>query len=412
VVRRIIGLVAALLVGAVPAVAAPGPAAAPEYWFAAWHVRQLWRDGARGQGVTIAEIDSGVNAALPELHGRVLRGRDFAHGGDGRTDNDLDPFGHGTAMASIMVARRGTLGITGLAPGARILPLAVPLNGTTEQGDRGKVAAAIRWAADHGADIISMSIGGKRYPRSADEPCPPHEQAAVNDALRRGAVVIAAAGNTGPRRNTVEEPGVCLGVLTVGAVDRAGHVARFSAREPYVALDAPGVDIPSLGRIAGQAFSGNGTSQAAALVSAAAALVWSRYPHLTGTQVVARLLATLDERRRRASPAYGFGLLDAHRAVTASVPADAPDPVAARAAPFLRRAAALHRGLGPPPPGAAASSSSTTFAAVSPSDGSSARTTVGVVLVVVGGLALLVLLLLRLPTFRGRSRRSASDHGG
>lgn len=410
--RRILRLAVLLLATAVPAAAAPGPPAAPEYWFGTWHVRQLWQQGARGQGVTIAEIDSGVNASLPELRGRVLAGRDFAHGGDGRTDNDLDPFGHGTAMASIMVARRGMLGITGLAPGARIVPLAVPLRGTTEQGDRGKVAEAIRWATDHGANVISMSIGGTRFPQATSRPCPPVEQTAVFHALDRGAIVIAAAGNTGPRRNTVEEPGVCLGVLTVGAVDRRGHVARFSAREPYVALDAPGVDVPSLGRIAGQAFSGSGTSQAVALVSATAALVWSRYPHLSGQQVVARLLTTVDDRRAQPSPAYGYGVLNAYRAVTAPVPANAPDPVAARAAPFLRRAAAFRRGLGPRPTHATGGAISTSINVASSTGGSPVRTIVGIVLAVVGGLALLILLAQRLPTRGGRFSRSSSDRGG
>jgi subtilisin family serine protease len=339
-----------VLVGAAPANAAsPGPSGAPEYWFDTWHVSRLWRDGVRGQGVTIAEIDSGVNAQLPQLRGRVLSGRDFGQGGNGQVDRDIDPFGHGTAMASIMVARPDALGIAGLAPDAKILPIAVPLRGTTDEADRGEIPAAIRWAAAHGADIINLSIGGKRYPTQSADPCPPSEQQAVFYALSRGALVIAAVGNTGPRANTVEEPGVCLGVVSVGAVNQADRVARFSARQPYLSLVAPGVDVPSLGRIPGQAFSGNGTSQAAALTSAAAALVWSRYPQLSGAQVVARLLATVDDRRARPSPAYGYGVLDAYRAVTASVPASAPNPVYALAASFRARVAALGRGLGPAP---------------------------------------------------------------
>ena len=100
--------------------AAPGPAQAPEWWFDAWNVPAIWAAGARGQGGTIAEIDTGVNAALPELAGKILPGRDFGDaGGDGRTDRDQDPFGHGTAMASLMVARPTLLDITGLAPDAR-----------------------------------------------------------------------------------------------------------------------------------------------------------------------------------------------------------------------------------------------------------------------------------------------------
>jgi subtilisin family serine protease len=336
-------LLAAGLLGVPTASAAPGPVNAPEYWFDTWHIPQLWRAGARGQGITIAEIDTGVNAQLPELAGRILSGKDFGESGNGQVDRSTDPFGHGTAMASIMVARRGTLGITGIAPGARILPIAVPLSGTTDRSPDDHVAEAIRWAADHGAKIITMALGGVRDPKTTDEPCPSDEQAAIYHALRKGAVLLAAAGNRGDSGNAVEQPGVCLGVVSVGAVNRNGKVASFSARHKYVSFDAPGVGVPSLGRIPGQAYAGNGTSQATAVASALTALVWSKYPSLTGRQVVARLLATLDNRTAQPTRAYGYGILDGYRAVTAKVPADAANPVYARAMPFLQRDSAYSR---------------------------------------------------------------------
>ena len=96
-----------------PAAATPGPAHAPEYWFDSWHVPALWQSGADGRGITIAEIDTGVNAALPELTGRILPGIDYGAGGNGQIDREIEPFGHGTAMASIMVARSGLFGIEG-----------------------------------------------------------------------------------------------------------------------------------------------------------------------------------------------------------------------------------------------------------------------------------------------------------
>lgn len=337
----VLALAAGLLLGAAPAVAAPGPPDAPEYWFDTWHIPQLWAQGARGQGIRIAEIDTGVNAALPELRGRVLAGTDFGRHGDGRTDRQQDEFGHGTAMASIMVGRPGTLGITGIAPGARLLPIAVPLSGTSDASSDDHLGAAIRWAADHGADVISMSLGGRRDPSSDSEPCAPDEQEAVFYALRKGAVVLAAAGNRGKTDNAVEEPGVCLGVVAVGATDRSGTRAAFSSRHPYVAFTAPGVNVPSLSRVAGLAYAGNGTSQATAIASAVVALVWSKHPKLTGQQVVARLLATLDGRRSTPDPGYGWGRLDGYRAVTASVPAGAPNPIYAAAAPFAARSEAF-----------------------------------------------------------------------
>jgi subtilisin family serine protease len=345
-------MLAGLLGWTAPAGATPGPSDAPEYWFDTWHVPALWQSGARGQGITIAEIDTGVNAKLPELRGRVLAGADLGASGNGQIDRQVDTFGHGTAMASIMVARPGVLGITGLAPAARVLPIAVPLGGTTTEERPDEVPQAIRYAAAHGAQIISMSLGGNRSPRRDTEPCPADEQAAIFDALRKGTLVIASVGNTGPTRNTIEDPGVCLGVISVGAVDGGGQVANFSGREPYLTLVAPGVNVPSLGRIAGQAFAGEGTSQAAAITSAVAALVWSAHPKLDAAGVAARLISTLDDAQDPPSPAYGYGVLDAYRAVTADIPADAPNPVYDAVRPFLDRAAALRRPAPAAPPAA------------------------------------------------------------
>jgi subtilisin family serine protease len=337
-------LVLAAVVGVgAPAAATPGPSDAPEYWFDTWHVSSLWQSGARGQGITIAEIDTGVNAEIPELRGRVLDGTDLGAGGNGQTDRQIDSFGHGTGMASIMVARPGVLGITGLAPAAKILPIAVPLGGTTTEDKPDEVPQAIRYAARHGADIISMSLGGNRSPSLDVDPCPDEEQAAIYYALRKGALVIASVGNTGPTQNTIQDPGVCLGVISVGAVDEGGQVASFSAREPYLTLVAPGVNIPSLGRLAGQAFAGEGTSQATAITSAVAALVWSAHPELGAAGVAARLIDTVDDPQRPPSQAYGYGLLNGYRAVTADVPADAPNPVYDAVRPFLDRVHALRR---------------------------------------------------------------------
>lgn len=349
--RRLLAVVAATLAWAAgqPAFAAPGPADAPEYWFDNWQIESLWADGIRGQGITIAEIDSGVNASLPELRGQILSGHDFGAKGNGQIDRERDTFGHGTAMASIMVARPGLFDITGVAPGAKILPLAVPLRGTTTADKPDRVPQAIRYAANHGANIISMSLGGRRRPGIDSQPCDDDEQSAIFYALRKGALVVAAVGNSGPTRNAVEDPGVCLGVISVGAVNSSGSVARFSTRQPYLTLVAPGVNVPSLGRVEGQAFAGNGTSQATALTSAVAALVWSAHPRLDARGVVTRILATLDERRRTPSPAYGYGLLDAHRAATANVPADAPNPVFDAVAPFMSRAGAVTKRLAKPP---------------------------------------------------------------
>ena len=344
--RRLLAVVAALATFALaaPALAAPGPSDVPEYWFDTWHVQQLWSQGARGQGVTIAEIDTGVNARLPALAGKILSGKDFGSaGGNGQIDRETDDFGHGTAMASIMVGAKGTAGIVGTAPDAKILPIAVPVSGTTDASQDDHIGEAIRWSADHGAKIISMSLGGARDASLDDVSCPAGEQSAINYAIAKGAVLLAASGNRGLQDNAVEAPGVCLGVISVGAVDSAGKVADFSSRHPYLSLTAPGVNIPSLSRVPGDAYHGDGTSQATAIASAALALVWSKYPTLTGRQLVARVLATADQHGSTRSPAYGYGEVNPYRAVTVDVPANAPNPLYQQIDPFLQRAAALRQ---------------------------------------------------------------------
>ena len=350
--RRVLAAVAAaMLIGAAaPALGAPGPTEAPEWWFDTWQVQSLWNGGARGQGVTIAEIDTGVNARLPELAANVLPGEDFGPGGgDGRSDHSVEDFGHGTAMASIMVARPGQLGITGLAPDARVLPVALPLAGTTDALRSGDdhLARAIKWAVDHGGKILSMSLGGARDPDKDRVPCPADEQDAITYAISRGAIVVASAGNDGQKGNPVQEPAVCLGVISVGAVDSSGIVPAFSSRHHYLTVSAPGVNVPSLGRD-GSPFAGDGTSQAAALTSAALALIWSKYPTLSGKQIVARMLATLDRRTGRQDPAYGWGIVNPYRALTVQVPATAPNPVYDGLTPFLAPNSAQGRPLPTP----------------------------------------------------------------
>ena len=394
----------------VPAAAAPGPADAPEYWFDSWNVPGLWAAGARGQGVTIAEIDTGVNAALPELAGRVLAGTDLGTGGNGQVDREVSSFGHGTAMASIMVARAGLLDITGLAPGAKILPVAVPLRGTTDAAQPDRLPDAIRYAADHGARIISMSLGGLRDPRTDDTPCPDDEQQAVFYALRRGAVVVASVGNTGPTANSVEEPAACLGVVSVGSVDRQGVVASFSAREPFLTLTAPGVDVASLGRTEGDAFSGDGTSQSTALVSAALALAWSAHPTLTNTQLVARLLATLDGRRTTPSSDYGYGTLDAGALVRDDVPSTAPNPVWSEASLFSDRDNRLSHVTPRPPKPAADTPLPTGGYSVAGQPRITARVRQGAAVTAIGVLALLSVLAIGLE--RRRRRLGISRAGG
>jgi subtilisin family serine protease len=164
------------------------------------------------------------------------------------------------------------------------------------------------------------------------------------------------------------------------------------------------VDVPSLGRIDGQAYSGSGTSQSTAITSAVAALVWSRYPNLDARGVATRLLATLDDRRSTPDPAYGYGQLDGYRAVTGSVPSDAPNPVYAGVLPFLARSAELAKKPVVPKPAAKPVAATGRFTI-----GSEPRITTQVIIgsaLAAAGLALLLVLLG--VGVRGRRRRQAN----
>ncbi len=339
---RWLAATAAVLTFAVPAVsaeAAPGPASAPEWWFDSWHATDLWAGGADGHGITIAIIDTGVQASVPELAGKVLPGADFIQNGtDGRTDFDGEGFSHGTAMASLMVARSGLGNIEGLVPNAQVLPIAVPLKGVVRHGatPSNPTSSAIDYAVAHGAKIINMSLGGVREEdQDGPDPCPASVQQSVLNAVRKGVLVVAASGNSGDSNSPVEEPGVCLGVVSVGAVDSSLNVTSFSSRHPYLTLSAPGDNIPTLSR--DSAYIGGGTSQATAITSAALAMVWSKYPAETARQVLTRMLTTATDRGTAGrDSSYGYGVINPEAAINAPVPAmTAANSVFDGAAPLL-----------------------------------------------------------------------------
>ena len=310
---------------------APGPG---EWWFAAWHVqRKVW-PLSQGAGVTVAEVDSGVQASLPDLRGVVLPGIDLtgtARNGD--TDIQVGEDGHGTAMA-VMIAGQGIdagtgTGTVGIAPRARILPVTVGGSGPRSVAT---AAAGIRYAVTHGARVIDMPFGiGQASPAR----CDPALQAAVAYALGHDVVLVASSGNAsifaGP-----DEPASCAGVLAVGGTEPDGTLWPGSTREPYVAVAAPGDHMVYVGRDGRFTTTGAGTSFAAALTAGTAALIRSRYPNLPWYEVDRRLIATASPAGRPVPDdgyGYGYGIVNPARAVNASaypVPASAPDPVLAR----------------------------------------------------------------------------------
>lgn len=343
---------------------APGPG---EWWLAAWQVqRKVW-PLSQGAGVTVAEVDSGVQASLPDLRGMVLPGINLtsarltgtARHGD--TDIQVGEDGHGTAMAVMIAgqgigARTGT-GTAGIAPRARILPVTVGGSGPRSVAT---VAAGIRYAVTHGAQVIDMPFG---IGQASSARCDPALQAAVAYALGHDVVLVASSGNAnlfaGPA-----EPASCAGVLAVGGTEPDGTLWPGSTREPYVAVAAPGDHMVYVGRDGRFTTTGAGTIFAAALTAGAAALIRSRYPHLPWYEVDRRLIATASPAGRPVpNDGYGYGIVNPVRAVNASaypVRASAPDPVLARyqawlATPAGQAVASRYRLTRPDPAAAAAS---------------------------------------------------------
>ena len=299
----------------------PGPG---EWWFADWQVQQTVWPLTQGAGVTVAVLDSGVQAGLPDLAGVVLPGGDMTGVGDGDTDGNDSNDGHGTEVAALIAGQGFDGSVLGIAPRAMILPVRIGNSGTDSLL---VVADAIRFAVRHGAQVINMSFGSAV---TSPAGCDPVLAAAVGYALERNVVLVAASGDAALIRGPVE-PASCAGVLAVGGVEPDGSLWPGSTREPYVAVAAPGDHVAFTGRDGLYSTTAWGTSFSAALVAGAAALIRSRYPHMPWYKVDQRLIGTaIPAGRPVPNDGYGYGIVDLARAVNASaypVRASAPNPV-------------------------------------------------------------------------------------
>ncbi|GAA2426975.1 hypothetical protein GCM10010191_44580 [Actinomadura vinacea] len=308
----------ALLV--VGGVASPGSAAAAakplpqQWWFTSWGVQDRLWPSSKGQGVTVAVIDTGVQSALPDLSGVVLPGMDAeGGGGDGRTDVDrTESNGHGTAMASLIAAQGRGTGLLGVAPNAKILPVVAQ--------SKPAYAKGIRFAAGRGAKVISLS-------QAVAGPCPADLQEAVTYALGKDAVVVAGAGNDGNGSNSSMSPANCAGVVAVGAVDGQFRPWAKSQRQSYVTVAGPGVQTSAILRDGKVSF-GNGTSDATALTSAAVALVRSKFPNMSNREVVQQVIGSaMDVGPRGKDDQTGFGFIRPYRILNGTVPKSGANPV-------------------------------------------------------------------------------------
>ncbi|MFE2184955.1 type VII secretion-associated serine protease mycosin [Streptomyces sp. NPDC059455] len=319
--RRLAVALAAAGLTLVPA--APGYAdgiQAQEWALDTLHVREAWQT-TKGSGITVAVLDTGVDDGHPDLEGQVEPGKDLI--GFGARRGERAWARHGTAMAGIIAGHghgaSGGEGVLGVAPKARILPVRVILEDSDPDRKKarstrgGALAAGIRWAADHGADVINLSLGddsSSAHPEAA-------EDAAVQYALRKGAVVVASAGNGGEKGDRVSYPAAYPGVIAVTAVDRYGSRAAFSTRRWYATVCAPGVDVV-IADPDKRYYEGWGTSAAAAFVSGSVALVRAAHPDLSPRQIRGLLTRTAqDVPEGGRSDDLGAGLVNPAAAITA-----------------------------------------------------------------------------------------------
>lgn len=247
-----------------------------------FQANNIW-DISEGQGVSIAVIDSGVDAAHPDLKGQVLQGAGFIGDPQDKGQTDVSGDSHGTAIAGIIAgtgkANHGN-GMIGLAPKSKVLPVRVTADGNAEPT---VIAEGIKYATDHHVQVINISIG-------TTTPDPLLREA-VNYALDKDVVVVAAAGNEGQNGNPAMYPAAFSGVIDVTGMDSDGRFWPASESGPQSTLAAPATDIYSANDH-GQYVRADGTSYAAGYVSAAAALVRSAFPHLTAGQTIRRLVTT------------------------------------------------------------------------------------------------------------------------
>lgn len=357
---------AALLTALSAALLAAVPAQADPYRDTEqWVISQLNLTAAwqlsKGQGVTVAVIDSGVNPNVSDLTGSVITGPDYT--GVDTPPSDPNWGVHGTWMASL-VAGHGhgpgnSSGIVGSAPQATVLSIRV-ITDTTDPNygkyeneanavGQSELAKAITYAVAHKAGVISMSLGYSLQSRPV--------RAALQDAYDHNVVVVASAGNSGDAAGAegtgnapYSFPADYPGVLAVAAVNQNGQVASFSSENLSVQAAAPGDNVPAEGRD-GIYWYVTGTSPACALTAGVVALIKSAYPALTDAQVISAITSSTRPSTRPPGgwdEQIGFGEVDAGAALAAAA------TIAAAGAPAAGVPAVSHFGGGtaavPPEP--------------------------------------------------------------
>jgi subtilisin family serine protease len=370
----LVAAAAAATAAALPATAAVSALApqsvtrADQWWLTALRAPAALQAAPKaGKGVTVAVLSTGVDAKHQDLAGAVTEGPDFSE--TGRAPGGPYWGAEGTAVASLIAghghASGGSAGITGIAPGAKILSLQVtleyddPLNSDAAITRRlpAAIAAGIRYAVGHGATVIALPLDpGTLDAAPSGDPADggsAAERAAVSFALAHNVVLVAPAGDNGARTNSVDYPAAYPGVIAVGATSRNGQLAPFTSTRSYVTLTAPGSGVtpdpatssgmtsnPAAGLMVAASDGGYeplaSTDMSAALTAGVAALIRSRYPWLTAAQVTQALEHGVNAPAGSvgsAAAGWGRGELDAAAALDSAAGIAAAHPAPAPSAP-------------------------------------------------------------------------------
>ncbi|HEX2773010.1 MAG TPA: S8 family serine peptidase [Micromonosporaceae bacterium] len=286
-----------------------------------------WRAGFDGAGVKVAVLDTGIDRSHPDLADRIVAGQNFTEG----TEDDADRVGHGTHVASTIAgsgaASNGTY--KGVAPGARLLDGKVCVEfGCAESW----ILAGMQWAAEQGAAVVNMSLGGLDTPE-----VDPVEQAVQNLTEQYDTLFVVAAGNAGADAS-VGSPASADAALAVGAVTKQDELADFSSRGPRAGdsalkpdITAPGVDIVaanskdgSFGEPGQPYATASGTSMATPHVAGAAAILAQQHSDYSPAQLKATLMGAAKPNPQVGAYAQGAGRVDVARAITQSVTTSPP----------------------------------------------------------------------------------------
>lgn len=274
---------------------------------------QAWDSSTGASDGIVAIIDTGVLSSHPDLGGKVLPGYDFVNNDANATDDN----GHGTAAAGLSSASSNNgLGMASIAWANPILP--VKVLGADGSGTYSGIAKGITWAADRGARVINLSLGGTSSSRALQD--------AVNYAWNRKSVIIAAAGNNG--NNIAFYPAACLNVVAVSATTSTDARPSWSNYGSYVDVSAPGANILTLQGTSTYAY-WNGTSFSSPITSGVVALMAAANPALSNASLVELLLKNSDDIGATGYDLYfGHGRVNASRAVTAALGSGLADTIA------------------------------------------------------------------------------------